>query len=81
MGDEDLAALVKILVGLKVYVIWYDDPYDYVIGNGGEEIGTYHKVLEGIFASKKKAEEYIEILHTKWGRNSDDYEIEEETLQ
>jgi hypothetical protein len=79
MGDEDLASLVKILVGLKVYVVWYDDPYDYVMGSDGEEIWVQHKILEGIFASKKKAEEYIERV--KGARAPEDYNVEEETLQ
>jgi len=81
MADEDLASLVKILVGLKIYLVWYDDPYYSEVGNDGEEFGVTHKTLEGIFASRKKAEEYIEMLHTKWLRTPKDYEIEEEVIQ
>ena len=82
MADEDLANLIKILTGIKVYILWWNDPYaEEVCDTCGNEFGIDRKELIGIFITKQKALEKI-MERTKSGTyDEDNHEIEEGDIQ
>jgi hypothetical protein len=82
MGDEDLANLIKILTGIKVYILWWKNPCSTeTCDSCGNEFGIDDKELVGVFITRQKAIEKI-AERTKSGTyDEDDHEIEEEVIQ
>jgi len=88
--DEALATLLTKLVHIKVYVVWYNEPYASEVGNDGEEFGVDRKEMLAICSSRKRAEAFIEKRcglqqfgneFFKSCYKKDEHEIEEEELQ
>lgn len=82
MGNEDLANLVKILTGIKVYIVWWKNPWaETTCDSCGNEFGIDEKELVGIFISRQKAVEKIAERSKSGTYDEDDHDIEKGAIE
>ena len=83
MSDmEARTTLVKFLTGIKIYLLWYEDPYDSTSCDScGSEVGITHKELVGVYSSHMRAVEALKKRTSSCCYKDDDHEIEERSIE